>query len=87
MSVEERVLHLEKSFVMLVELARSANERLNSQDRSFDELDVKIAALADAQIKTEDSITRTNEAVTALTSRVDHLTVLVERIINPNDEQ
>jgi hypothetical protein len=58
MSIEERVLHLEKSFTLLVELARSSNERLESHDRDFSNLDAKIAALADAQIRTEESLNR-----------------------------
>ncbi len=53
MNVEERLARVEQAFVTLTELAVRADERMDSHDRSFNELDTKIAALTDAQIKTE----------------------------------
>lgn len=88
MGVEERVAELETAFVTLTKLAVSSSERMdthgswiNALGNRMEELaaaqtnsETKIAALTDAQIKTE-------EALTALTVRVDRLSEIVERFI------
>jgi len=70
MSTEERVARLENAFVNLSRLAESLDERLNTQLSWINLLgeaqansEAKIAALADAQIKTEDALVKTEDAL------------------------
>ena len=72
--LEARVSDLERYFKMLVEMMRRHDERLDDIQAEQSNADVRIAALADAQIKTE-------EALTTLTVRVDRLSEIVERFI------
>ena len=72
-----RIASLEKSFQALTQLAVSASERadqhgawINQLGAAQAEADAKIAALADAQIRTEKALAR-------LTLKVDNLTDLV----------
>jgi predicted transcriptional regulator len=74
MSIEERVLHLEKYFTMLVELARSSNERM-------DEFDSKLNALAEAQTRTEANLSALTSIVGDTEKRLDRLAEIVERHI------
>ena len=87
MSVDERLARLEQAFATLVRLTESASERMDTQEgwindlgRAQAETNEKLAALVDAQIRTEDALRRlaesqveTNRAVAALTGRVDAL--------------
>ncbi len=80
MSTEDRLLRLENSFNTLVELARSADERMETQQGWINQLgaaqtslEEKMAALVDAQIQTERAITRLSDKVDALTDKVDAL--------------
>ncbi len=86
MSTDERLLRLENSFNTLVELARSADERLETQQGWINQLGVaqtnleeKMTALVDAQIQTERAITRLSDKVDALTDRVDALAEIQRR--------
>ncbi len=61
--VSERTTNLERSIEILTELARNASERADTHDawinqlgRAQAESEQKIAALADAQIRTEDAL-------------------------------
>ena len=84
MSVEERVVDLEKAFVQLTQLAISASERADTHEKWINSLgsnmerlsarmeelaaaqansEVKIAALTDAQIRTEDAIAKSSDAM------------------------
>ena len=89
MSVEERLARLEQAFATLTELAVRADERMDSHDRSFDELDTKIAALTDAQIKTEAALAklaetqeRTESKLSETDGRLNRLADIVERYIS-----
>jgi hypothetical protein len=63
MNIEERVAHLEefaadvRDFTkILTEMMRRYDERLDEHSEMFREANRSIAALADAQIRTEDSL-------------------------------
>lgn len=84
---DERHESTSENIRLLTEMIRRHDEKLDDVRAEQSNADIRIAALADAQIRTEDSITRTNEAIAALTERVDHLTVLVERIIERNGDK
>lgn len=85
MSTEDRVLRLENSFNMLVELARTQSERMDEYERRSGELaeaqkqtEAHISVLAEvmselgrAQTRTEAALTRTEVAVTSLTERFE----------------
>jgi chromosome segregation ATPase len=60
MTNEERIVRLEQSFVILTQLARSADERMDTHQSWINDLaaaqansEAKIAALTDAQIQSE----------------------------------
>ena len=79
MSTEERIAKLEefaadvRSYTqILTEMLRRHDERIDEHDTLFRETDEKIAALTDAQIKTEEALTR-------LIERVDKLTAALEQ--------
>ncbi|MDQ1557420.1 MAG: hypothetical protein QOD32_480 [Pyrinomonadaceae bacterium] len=66
---DERMTGLEDSFKMLVELARNASERADQHESWINDLgaaqansETKIAALADAQIRTDESLIMLREA-------------------------
>jgi archaellum component FlaC len=75
MTVEERVLRLENAFTILVELARNQEERLDDNNARADDFDAKLSALADAHIRTEESLHQ-------LAGRVGKLAETVERLIS-----
>lgn len=86
MSVEDRVLQLEKSFQTLTQLAVSASERsdqqlawINQLGTAQAETEVKLAALIDAQVRTED-------ALASLTAKVDRLADKVDALVNAQVE-
>ncbi len=73
MSTEERLLRLENAFNTLVELMRNADERadghqawINTLGEAQAESERRIAALVDAQIRTEEKAQRTDEALRQL---------------------
>ena len=51
---------------IIVSLARGTRDRFGATDKRLDDVDVKIAALVDAQTRTEDSVKKTDEALRAL---------------------
>lgn len=51
---------------IILELARGTRDRFHTTDERLDDVDVKIAALVDAQIRTEESVKKTGEIVRAL---------------------
>ncbi|HEX8181515.1 MAG TPA: hypothetical protein VF525_18385 [Pyrinomonadaceae bacterium] len=75
MSMQGSVTHLQESFVTLVELVRSQDERQDELRAAQAESERKIAALADAHIRTEDALAR-------LTVKVDNLATKVDVIID-----
>ena len=79
MSTEERIAKLEefaadvRSYTqILTEMLRRHDERIDEHETLFRATDEKIAALTDAQIKTEEALTR-------LIERVDKLTAALEQ--------
>jgi chromosome segregation ATPase len=80
MSVEDRVLQLENSFRTLTQLAVSASERsdqqlawINQLGTAQAETETKLAALIDAQVRTEDALAALTVKVDALADKVDTL--------------
>jgi hypothetical protein len=81
MSIEERIIKLEefasdvRNFTqILTEMMSRHEERLDEHDGVFREADRSIAALADAQIRTEATLKETNE-------KLNNLILVVERFI------
>lgn len=99
--LETRVSDLEQYFKMLVEMLRRHDERFDEVREAQSNADHRIAALADAQIHTEESLTRltirfdalteaqihTDEAITRLTGHVEKLTETVDRYIEDRKGQ
>jgi uncharacterized protein YhaN len=93
MSTEERIIKLEEFAAdvrgytqLLTEMIRRHDERLDEVRAEQSNADARIAALADAQIQTEDAIralvaaqSHTDAALTQLIGRVDKLTAVLER--------
>ena len=89
MSTEERLARLENAFVNLTRLAESLDERLNTQLSWINLLgeaqtnsEAKIAALADAQIKTEDALVKLTEAHTKLAESQAHTDRRLDALID-----
>lgn len=79
MSTEERLVRLENAFATLTRLAESMDSRLNTQLSWINSLgeaqansDAKIAALVDAQIRTEEAQVRTEEVLLRLAEAQAH---------------
>jgi uncharacterized protein YdgA (DUF945 family) len=89
MNTEERLVRLENAFVNLTRLVESLDERLNTQLSWINSLgeaqansDAKIAALADAQIKTEDALVKLAEAHTKLAESQAHADKRLDALID-----
>jgi chromosome segregation ATPase len=89
MSTDERLARLENAFVTLTRLAESFDERLNTQLSWINSLgeaqansEAKIAALANAQIKTEDALVRLAEAHTKLAESQAHTDQRLDALID-----
>jgi division protein CdvB (Snf7/Vps24/ESCRT-III family) len=74
MSTEERLARLENAFVILTRIVESIDERMDTHLAWINLLgeaqansETKIAALTDAQIKTEEALVQITEAHTKLT--------------------
>ncbi len=95
MSTEEPLLKLENSFSTLAELARRSEERTDTlielarnHDERMDDFDKKLAALVEAQARTEANLSALTVIVTDLgraqsetNARLDRLTENVDRFI------
>jgi len=66
---------------LLVRFAQATRERFAAADRRAQELDEKIAALIDAQIRTEESGRKMEETVSELGKKIGNLTEVFERHI------
>ena len=91
MTNEERIARLENSFVILTELARSADEWRDTHRDWINRLaeaqansDSKIAALTDAQIRTDERIAELSSTMTTLSST---MATLAERMSELADAQ
>jgi uncharacterized protein YukE len=71
-ALEEFAADVRKYTELLTAMIQRHDERLDEHDQVFREADEKLAALADAQIKTEDALRQ-------LIARVDKLTAALER--------
>jgi hypothetical protein len=88
MSTEDRVAQLESAFATLVQLVRSHGERfdthlawINRLGEAQADSEQKIAALVDAQIRTEDELRRLAEQGAQANARINRLAEMVERLI------
>ncbi|HZG53062.1 MAG TPA: hypothetical protein VEZ40_13080 [Pyrinomonadaceae bacterium] len=70
--LEARVSDLEQYFKMLVEMLRRYDERLDEVRNEQSDADRRIAALADAQIRTEESQSRADARIAALADAQIH---------------
>lgn len=60
--IESRVKNVEDAIRLLTELTLRADERMDSFDATLNNLATKVEALTDAQIRTEEALTRVAEA-------------------------
>ncbi|HEY0407727.1 MAG TPA: hypothetical protein VGC89_18475 [Pyrinomonadaceae bacterium] len=67
---------------LLVTLAESANERMNALSAAQANSEVKIAALADAQIRTEASMTNLTEKMAQLAEAQAHTDQRLDALID-----
>lgn len=94
MSTEDRVAELESAFATLVRLVQSHGERfdthlawINRLGEAQADSEQKIAALVDAQIRTEDELRRLAEQSAQANARVDRLAEMVERLMEGRNGQ
>jgi chromosome segregation ATPase len=101
MSTEDRVAQLESAFVTLTQLVRNHGERFDTHMTWINRLgeaqadsEQKIAALVDAQIRTEDELRRLAEAqrhseatAAEANARLDRLAQMVERLMEGRNGQ
>jgi hypothetical protein len=94
--ISTRVINLEDAFVKLVQLTVSMDERMDTLLEAQANSEARIAALADAQIRTEQAQIKTEQALTRLAEsqartdeklaetdeRLNSLITVVERIIS-----
>jgi len=74
---------------IILDLTRGTRDHLQGTDKRLDNVDVKIAALVDAQIRTEESMRETQESLRATQESIKktdealrRLTALVDRYIS-----
>jgi hypothetical protein len=79
---EERLTRLEDAFTTLVNIARITDERLDVVESGLSSLTEKMAALAEAQARTESRIIELAEAQAHGDQRLNALIDIVERYIN-----
>jgi chromosome segregation ATPase len=84
--LEPRVKNVEDAILLLTAMALRADERMDTFDGALSNLTVKIEALADAQIRTEEKLSRLESVVqqmaTDTNARLSHLAELVERHVH-----
>lgn len=71
--IETRVKNVEEAIQLLTQLTLRADERMDSFDAALNNLTVKMEALADVQIRTEDALGRLAEAQAHTEQRLDVL--------------
>lgn len=94
MSLEERVVNLEefaadvrKFTQILTDMILRHDERLDEHAEMFEEANRSIAALADAQIHTEEAQARTDQRVEEYAADVRKYTQILTNIILRHDER
>jgi ABC-type transporter Mla subunit MlaD len=75
--IEPRVKNVEEAIQLLTELTLRADERMDNFDAALSNLVAKVEALTDAQIRTEESLTRLAEAQAHTDQRLDALIDIV----------
>jgi hypothetical protein len=93
-STEDRVAQLESAFATLTQLVRNHGDRfdthlawINRLGEAQADSEQKIAALVDAQIRTEDELRRLAEAGAQANARIDRLAEMVERLMEGRNGQ
>jgi chromosome segregation ATPase len=93
-STDERVAQLESAFVTLTQLVQSHGERFDTHMTWINRLgeaqadsEQKIAALVDAQIRTEDELRKLAEQGAQANARLDRLAQMVERLMEGRNGQ
>jgi chromosome segregation ATPase len=93
-STEDRVAQLESAFATLVQLVRNHGERfdthlawINRLGEAQADSEEKIAALVNAQIRTEDELRKLAEQGAQANARLDRLAVMVERLMEGRNGQ
>lgn len=85
-NIEPRVKTVEDAVRLLTEMALRSDERMDGFDAALSNLTVKVEALADAQIRTEEKLSRLESVVqqmaTTTEARVSHLAELLERHVH-----
>jgi chromosome segregation ATPase len=71
--LERRIKTVEDAVQLLTELIINYDEEINDFDKNSEELNAKIAAPVDAQIRGEDKIQRVTDLVEAARLRIDRL--------------
>ena len=91
---ETHVARLESACLMLAELAKSMDDRMDSSDQRTEalhqemtSLTAKMAALVDAQILTEAKFAESRETLTQVDDRLKALTHIVDRHISGNGHE
>jgi hypothetical protein len=82
MSDEERLINLEGFSRLLLQWARRAEERMNELNVAQTNSEVKIAALADAQIRTEGIVSTLGEEVRELRAAQAHSDQRLDALID-----
>lgn len=86
MSTEERVTTLEQAFVTLTRLAENMDARMDRTGERVNNLEEKMAALADAQIRTEEALAKlagaTEEALARLAEAETHTDKRLDALID-----
>lgn len=82
MKVEKRVKTVEEAVLLLTELTISHGERLEDSLRDKENLNAKISALVDAQIRSEDKLQNINSALEQLTKLVEKAHLRIDRLEN-----
>jgi exonuclease VII small subunit len=72
-NVEPRVKTVEEAVLLLTQMALRADERMDGFEAAFSNITAKLEALADAQIRTEESLTHLSEVHARLAEAQKHL--------------
>jgi hypothetical protein len=80
--IKLRVKTVEEAVQILTKMALRADERMDGFDSSFSNLTVKLAALADAQIRTEEALGRLVESQVILAETQAHTDKRLDALID-----
>lgn len=75
--IKQRVKTMEEAVQVLTALALRADERMDGFELDFTNLNLKLEALANAQIRTEEAVARLTEAQAHADKRLDALIDIV----------